>query len=85
MSDIIRDVCCKRCDTKVANDNGSFIIPVKTRTRFNYVENTLNVQCHQCYFVNIFRFNAETKKFEVVADCERINNRYQLENQNKKR
>ena len=57
---IVKDVCCRRCDTKVANDNGEFLIPVKTRTRFNYVQSTLNVQCHQCYYVNIFRFNNES-------------------------
>lgn len=85
MSKITTDVACKRCDTKIANDNGEFLIPVKTRTRFNYVSSTLNVQCHQCYYVNIFKFSNEVGKFEVISDCEKINNRYQLENQNKKK
>ncbi len=79
------DILCKRCDTKIGNDNGEFLIPVKTRTRFNYLNHTLNVQCHQCYYVNIFQFNPEERKFLVVDDCDKINNRYQLDNQNNKK
>lgn len=81
---ITKDVCCQRCDTKIGNDDGVNLSPVKIRMRYNYVQSTLNVQCHQCYFVNIFKFNSESSKFEVVSDCEKINNKYQLENQNKK-
>ncbi|GAB0156215.1 hypothetical protein CHRYSEOSP005_14790 [Chryseobacterium sp. Alg-005] len=67
------EVMCNRCNTVIANDDGVFLIPVKTRTRFNYETGTANIQCHVCYYVNIFKGN------ELVPDCDKINNRYQLE------
>lgn len=81
---ITKDVCCKRCETKIGNDDGVNIAPVKIRMRFNYAKQTLSVQCHQCYFVNIFMYNQEEGKLKIIDDCDKINNRYQLENQNKK-
>lgn len=73
-----KEVCCNRCDTVIANDDGVFLIPVKTRTRVNYKLGTTNIQCHTCYYVNIFKGNA------LVEDCDKINDRFILDRESKK-
>lgn len=67
-------VCCFRCGERIADKTEEMFIPVKTRTRFNLRENTMNVQCHNCYAVNYF------KNGKLLEDCEQRNNKYQLEN-----
>lgn len=71
-------VCCFRCGERIADKTEEMFIPVKTRTRFNLRENTMNVQCHHCYAVNYF------KNGELLEDCEQRNNKYQLENSYKR-
>lgn len=74
-----KEVCCPKCDTVIANDDGACLIPVKSRMRFNYVESLTTILCHTCNFLSYFKGN------EFQEDSEKRNARYLLEKQNSKK
>lgn len=67
-----KEICCKKCPTVIANDDGECLIPIKSRMRFNYREQLSTILCHTCNFLNYFR----GKEFD--EESERRNARYIL-------
>lgn len=67
-----KEITCKKCDTVIANDNGEFLIPVKTRMRYNYKEKLSTILCHTCNFMSYFDGN------EFKEDSEKRNARFIL-------
>lgn len=72
-----KEICCKKCPTVIANDDGKAIIPVKNRMRYNYKEKLSTILCQSCNFLNYFDGN------EIVEDSEKRNARFILEKQRK--
>lgn len=68
-----KEICCKKCDTVIANDDGTCLVPVKSRMRYNYKEKLSTVLCHTCNFLNYFDGNT------VVEDSEKRNARHILD------
>ncbi len=69
------EVCCKKCETIIANDDGVSLIPVKSRMRFNYKEKLTTILCHSCNFLSYF----DGKEYQ--EDSEKRNARFILEKQ----
>lgn len=72
-----KEICCNKCDTVIANDDGVSLIPVKTRMRFNYKEMLTTILCQYCNFLNYFKGN------EFQEDSEKRNSRFILEKNRK--
>lgn len=72
------EICCRKCDTVIANDDGVALIPVKSRMRYNYRENLTTILCHSCNFLNYFNGN------QYDEDSEKRNARYLLEKAGKR-
>lgn len=67
-----KEICCKRCDAVIANDDGVCLVPVKSRMRFNYKEMKTTILCHCCNFLSYF------KGSEYLDDSEQRNSRFIL-------
>lgn len=72
-----KEICCKKCPTVIANDDGKAIIPVKNRMRYNYQEKLSTILCQSCNFLNYFDGN------EIIEDSEKRNARFILEKHRK--
>ena len=69
------EICCNKCNTVIANDDGISLIPVKSRMRYNYKEGLTTILCHTCNFLSYY------KGKEFQEDSEKRNARYLLEKQ----
>lgn len=67
------EVCCKQCDSVIANDDGVSLIPVKNRMRYNYEAKLTTILCHTCNFLSYF----DGKEYQ--EDSEKRNAKYILE------
>lgn len=68
-----KEICCNKCTSVIANDDGECLIPIKTRMRFNYKENLSTILCHTCNFLNyfdgvLFQEDSEKRNARFILD-----------------